>query len=271
MGMECYSVTTVFEGKNYAVTSGWMQEAYQIPVSMLDDSDPRTPGDYVRRLPGRRDDGDVIVAGVVHDHPASTYRVRSVIDSTDPDIVALELPPIAVPLFERYAAGEQTPPASGGEISAAIQAAAPSAVVGIDGPTAAFLWRLVGDIYRSEVGLSTVRTLLSGVISVIVHAIACRLAATFNGSAAFRSAVDSVADYDCDWSETPHQQAADERAHIRRAESVQNIFGESGAVRLRDAAREAHMADRIRSLRREGTVVAIVGVGHLDPLTELLD
>lgn len=248
-----------------------MHEAYQIPLSMLDESDPRTAGEYVRRLSGRGDDGEVILAGVVHEHPASTYRVGAVIDRSDPDIVALELPPIAVPLFERYASGQQTPPASGGEMSAAIQAAPSSTVVGIDGPTAAFLWRLLGDIYQSDVGLSTVRTLLSGVVSVTVHAIACRVAATVNGSTALQSAVDSSAEFDCDWSDPPEEQAADERAQIRRAASVQNIFGESGAVRLRDAAREAHMADRIASLRGAETVVAIIGVGHLDPLTALLE
>jgi pheromone shutdown protein TraB len=238
---------------------------------MLDDSDPRTAGDYIRRLPGRRADREVILAGVVHDHPASTYRVRAVIDETDPDILALELPPIAVPLFERYATGQRTPPASGGEMSAAIQASTSSAVVGIDGPTAAFLRRLLGDIYRSDVGLATVRTLLRGLVSVTGHAIACRLAASFTGSAALRSIVESTEEYECDWRDPAELQAADERAQIRRTKSVQTVFGESGAVRLRDAAREAHMADKIASLRREGTVVAIVGMGHLDPLTALLE
>lgn len=238
---------------------------------MLDDSDPRTTGDYVRHLSGRGDDGDVILAGVVHEHPASTYRVQSLIDGVDPDVLALELPPIAVPLYERHATDAQTPPASGGEMSAAIQAVDSGAVEGIDGPTPAFLWRLLGDVYRSDVGLSTVRTLFSGLTSVTKHAIACRVAASFDGSTVFRSAVDSSAEHECDRGDPAHQQAADERTQIRRAKSIQNVFGESVAVRLRDAAREAHMADRLSSLRREGTVVAIVGVDHLEPLTERLE
>jgi hypothetical protein len=238
---------------------------------MLDDSDPRTTGDYVRHLPGSGDDGDVTVAGVVHEHPASTYRVRSLVDSTDPDVVALELPPIAVPLYERYATDTQTPPASGGEMSAAIQTADSSTVVGIDGPTPAFLWRLLGDVYRSDVDLSTVRTLLGGLTSVTKHAIVCRVAASLGDSTVSRFAVESSADHDCDWSDPAHEQAADERTQIRRAQSVKNVFGESGAVRLRDAAREAHMADRLSSLRQDGTVVAVVGVDHLDSLTDLLD
>lgn len=237
---------------------------------MVDEGDPRTTGDFVRWLPGSGEIGDVILAGVVHDHPASTYRVRSIIDTTDPDVLALELPPIAVPLFEGCATDEQIPPASGGEMSAAIQAASPSPVVGIDGPTPSFLRRLIGDVYRSDVELSTVRTLFFGVISVTGHALACRLAATVGGSTLFRSPVITSEEYDCDWSDTPQQQAADERAEIRRAKSVRNIFGQSGAVQLRDAAREAHMTDRLSSLRQDGTVVAIVGVGHLDAVTERL-
>lgn len=238
---------------------------------MVDERDPRTTGDYVRWLSGSEDDGDVIVAGVVHEHPASTYRVRSLVDRIDPDVLALELPPMAVPLLERYATDEQIPPASGGEMSAAIQATPRSEVVGIDGPTLAFLWRLLGDVYRSDVGVSTVRTLLSGLVSVTKDAIACRLAATVGGSTGVRSAGDSTAEYECGWSDPPSKQATDERAQIRRATSVRNVFGESSAVTLRDAAREAHMADRLASLRRTGTVVAVVGVDHLEPVAERLD
>jgi len=238
---------------------------------MVDDSDPRVSGDYVRRLPGSGDDGDVVVTGVVHEHPASAYRVRSVVDATAPDVLALELPPIAVPLFERDADDAATPPATGGEMSAAIQAATPATVAGIDGPTPAFLWRLAGDVYRSDAGWATVRTVSRGVLSVTREAIACRLAATFGGTTAVRPAIDSPADYDCEWTDPPQEQAVDEADHVSRAMSVQHIFGESGAVTLRDGAREAHMADRLASLRREGTVVAVVGVDHLEPVADRLD
>jgi hypothetical protein len=238
---------------------------------MVDDSDPRVSGDYVRRLPGSGDDGDVVVTGVVHEHPASAYRVRSVVEDTAPDVLALELPPIAIPLFERYADDPGTPPDAGGEMSAAIRAAPPATVVGIDGPTPAFLWRLAGDVYRSDAGWSTVRRLSRGLLSVTTEALACRLAATFGGPSGFRRGSNGPADDDCDWRDPPEAQAADEADRIRRAMSVQHVFGESGAVELRDGAREAHMADRLASLRREGTVVAVVGVDHLEPVADRLD
>jgi hypothetical protein len=237
---------------------------------MFGDNDPRTTGDHVRQLLGSGDDGDVILAGVVHDHPASRYRARSIVEATDPNVLALELPPMAIPLFERYADEDHPQPASGGEMCAAIRAGTPSAIVGIDGPTPRFLWRLVGTIYRREVELSTLRTLVSGAVSVSTHALACRLATVSRGSPIPRRAIDSTEDHDSDVSDPPREQAADERAQIQKATSVQTIFGESAAVRLRDDVREAHMADRLSTLRTDGTVVAVVGVGHLDSLAERL-
>jgi len=237
---------------------------------MLDESDPRTTGEYVRRCPGGADVGDVILAGVVHGHPASTFRVQSVVDAVDPAVLALELPPMAVPLYERAADNGHTPPASGGEMSAAIKAGTSPTVVGIDGPTPTFLWRLAGDAYRSGVGLSTVRSLASGVASVTRHAITCRLAAAVDEASAVRSAVHATEEYDCNWGDPPREQAADERAQIRRTRAVQTVFGESTAVRLRDDAREAHMAERLGALRQDGTAVAVVGVGHLEPLVDRL-
>ncbi|MFC7081645.1 hypothetical protein [Halorussus caseinilyticus] len=49
--------------------------------------------EYVRRLP----DAGVTLVGVVHDHPASVHRARAVVRERDPEVVALEAPPLAVP------------------------------------------------------------------------------------------------------------------------------------------------------------------------------
>src|SRR6056297_2195481 len=99
-------------------------------------TDPRMNDEYVRRLP----DAGVTLVGVVHDHPASVHRAREVVRERDPDVVALEAPPLAMPLYETYARESRTPPTFGGEMSAAAQAAREedAEVVGIDGPTVAF-------------------------------------------------------------------------------------------------------------------------------------
>lgn len=237
---------------------------------MFDDTDPRTTGDFVRRLAGDGGTGDVILTGVVHDHPASAYRVRTVVRATDPDLLALELPPLAVPLFERDAAEERRPPA-GDEMRAAIRAATTDAVVGIDGPTPAFLWRLARTAYREDAGLATVRALLAGVVSVTKHAVACRLAATLGGSSPVRPPARSPVALECDPGDDPQRQADDERSHVRRAEAVLGALGGLDALHLRDVAREAHMAARLDGLRHVGTVVAVVGAGHLDAVVERLD
>lgn len=232
---------------------------------MFDQRDPRTDGSHVRRVSDTDGNGDVLLAGVVHDHPASAHRVRSVVETADPDVLALELPPLAVPLFERYA-GERAVPASGEEMSVGIQAANTDDVVGVDGPSAAFLRRLVRGLVDSDASLSTLRTATAGVLSVSKHAVACRIAAAFDAPTAARLAVDAPVEHEVDGRDDPARQAADERSQIRRARAVLNAFGKSAPVELRDETREAHMADRLASLRRRGDVVGVVGVDHLDPL-----
>ena len=80
------------------------------------DSDPRVTGEFVRRV--SNDAGTVTLVGVVHDHPASSYRVRQVVEDVDPEVLALELPPISIPLYEQYASSDRNPPVFGGEMSA---------------------------------------------------------------------------------------------------------------------------------------------------------
>lgn len=258
-----YPPTTRPLGEELHGTVGLIEMLSAIPTD-----DPRLTGDYVRRLPGG-DDGDVFLIGVVHDHPASKFRVRSVIETVDPAVLALELPPIAVPLFERYA-DDPAERESGGEMSSAIRAADTDTVVGIDGPTPAFLGKLIGNIYRSDVTPSTVRTVMSGLVSVTAHAAVCRIEAFLGAPTTVGRAVKSQVTYDYDGGDSPHRQAADERTQIERTKSVMNVFGESVAVRLRDETREAHMTDRLATLRRRGTVVAVVGIDHLDSVAELL-
>lgn len=238
---------------------------------MFDDNDPRLTDEYVRQLPGHEGSGAVVLTGVVHDHPASAYRVQTIVDAVEPAVLALELPPLAVPLYRRYADDTRTPPDAGGEMSAAIQAASTDTVVGIDGPSRPFLWRLARTLHREDIEPSSVRPLLRGLGSVSIHAVACWLAAGLGRRAPRWLPVDDPVRHDCDPHDTPGQQAADERAQIRRAETVSTVFGQPGAVAIRDDTREAHMADQLATLRQKGTVVAVVGMGHLDPVAERLE
>lgn len=232
------------------------------------DADPRLSGEHLRRHTTA--DGTVTLVGVVHDHPASVYRVGEVVSATQPAVLALEVPPLAVPLYEQYAADERTPPAFGGEMSAAVQAASTDNVVGIDGPTAEFLLRLARTLVAERASASTVGRVGRGVLAVARTAVVCRLAATLAARTSLRVEVDSPVPYEGVPNDDPARQAADEAEHVERTHSVLNALSPPRAIRFRDETREAHMAERLRALRERGDVVAVVGHGHLDPLARRL-
>ena len=228
--------------------------------------DPRVNDDYVRTLPGG-DGGAVTLVGVVHDHPASVHRVRSLVETIAPDTVALELSPVALPLFEAYADDEASPPALGGEMSAAIQAA-DCEVVGIDAPNAAFLRRLLARIREERPERDTVARVLRGVAGVARHALTCRLGASVAHWTGRAVELDRPVDHECTPRDPPSAQAADERQQASQSLSLLRAFETPEPVHLRDATREECMAARLRELSARGNVVAVVGIDHLDGVSD---
>jgi hypothetical protein len=208
-----------------------------------------------------------VLVGVVHDHPASEHRVRTVVEDVDPDVLALELPPLSVPLFEAYA-DDGTPAVVGGEMSAAIRSASTDRVVGVDGPTPRFSLALVHTLYRADADGPTVRRALSGLASATGRAVTCRLAAVVTAHTGLSVVVDSPVAHDCGPGDDPREQAADERAQVRRARAAARVFEPARATRVRDATREDHMARRISAL--DGRVVAVLGIDHLDAVADRL-
>ena len=242
------------------------------PAGVDTGSDPRVTGEYIHQLSDRS--GTLTLVGVVHDHPASTYRVRQAVAGIDPDVLALELPPISVPLFEEYGRTERSPPTFGGEMSAAIQAAAPGVAVGIDRPTGGFFRRLGRVLLRDRPPVGTVQDLVSTAVSTTGHAVLCRVAAGVAARTSIRVEVDSPVGHGVDHADRPEKQALDEREQVRRSRSFIEAFQSAGrfrASRLEDTVREAEMASRLTELRERGEVVAVVGIVHLEPLIERLD
>lgn len=233
------------------------------------DDDPRLDDEYVRRIDGGAG-GDVVLVGAVHDHPASAARARSVVESNRPAVLALEVSPIALPMFAAYADDAETPPRSGGELSAAIQATDDARVVGVDGPSRRFAAALLRRLVDERPARSTLRRVLGGVVSVTKQALACRVAGAVAARTSYRLAVDDPVDHDCSPADDPAVQARDESKQVRRVQHTLSVLDRPDWIRVRDETREACMADRLAELREAGDVVAVVGMGHLDAIADEL-
>lgn len=234
------------------------------------DTDPRVTDEYSRVLPGREEEGTVVLVGVVHDHPASTYRAHAVATEADPDVLALELPPLAVPLFRRFAESGGSPPEHGGEMTAAIQGARDAAVVGIDEPNATFALRLLRRLWRESVAFPTVRAVATDVVASMRHALLCWVVAALLADSARWHEVAAPVPHACDEDCSPADQAADESRHISRNRSLLAAVERPAAVELVDQTREETMASHIDRLRADGDVVAVVGYDHLAAVADRL-
>lgn len=234
------------------------------------DADPRLDGDAVRTV---RNDGlgPVHLVGVVHDHPASAYRAQATVEAHDPDALALEVAPVALPYFVRRAASPDERPTFGGEFSAAIDAADGARVVGIDAPNRRFVAALLRRCAGGEHSPATVKRVLRGTATVTREALACRLAAAVDERTSFDVDVGERVEHDADPADDPATQAADEARQVAQVERVLAALERPPAVRLRDETREACMARELHALRAEGSVVAVVGRGHLDAVAGRLE
>ncbi|TMT87735.1 hypothetical protein E2L06_14510 [Haloterrigena sp. H1] len=236
--------------------------------------DPRITAQFYRRLPDPS--GDLVVVGVVHDHPASIARVERVLERIDPATLALELPPVALPLYRIYGrtgdADESTPPRFGGEMSAAIRAASDAEAVGIDAPNWSFLRRLVTRLVADRVSPATARRVLSSVGNATRDALTYRIAATLTHATSMTVVPGDAVEYDVDHENSPDRQAAHERAHVAGVQALLGSVDTDGTtLAYRDETRERCMIERLEEIRSEpGTAVAVVGVDHLDRLAAAL-
>ncbi|WP_226004392.1 hypothetical protein [Natrinema salinisoli] len=236
--------------------------------------DPRITPQFCRRLSAPA--GDLVLVGVVHDHPASIARVERVLERVEPETLALELPAVALPLYRVYArkrdSDDATSPRFGGEMSAAIRAAPDADHVGIDAPNLSFLRRLVTRLVADRVSPATARRVISSVSGATREALACRVAATLTHATSMTVVPGDRVEYDCDPEDPPERQAAHERSHVAGVQALLGSVDTDGsALAYRDDTREHCMVERLEAVRSDpGDVVAVVGVDHIDRLeTEL--
>jgi pheromone shutdown protein TraB len=224
--------------------------------------DPRITGEHLRRV--NEMPFPLTLVGVVHDHPASKHRVRALARACDPAILALELPPLAVPLFEDTAVAQSKPTEEGGEMTAAIDAVPDARTVGIDGPSGRYLGRLVRNCVTTGPAPATLKTVVARTAAASKQAAACRFTAMHSGSVD----VDGAVNHEVDATDSPLVQAQDEDRKIRQAKSFAAATGGRAgrATAVLDRTREQHMAARLSSLCTEGAVIAVVGIDHLDAI-----
>lgn len=232
-----------------------------------DATDPRLTDEYVRLIE-REDAGDVLLLGSVHDHPASSYRVGERVRAFEPDALALEVTPLSLPWFVRNAEREDPSPAC--EMTAAVAAAPGARPVAIDGLDAEFFATLARNLRAEGPDFSTVRAVARGVGAVAKHATKSRLAALVDRYTPYRPSVGRPIEHDCDRTDPPDVQAADERRQASTSLALLRAVERPAPVAVRDETRETCMVRRIERLREEGAVAAVVGVGHLEAVaTEL--
>lgn len=234
-------------------------------------SDPRVDPDQLRVFDGPGGD-PVLVVGCVHDHPASIYRVRALVGSLLPDVVAVELPRLALPLFEQVGL-DSDGEVPGGEMSAALAAGADVGAqrVGIDTLDVRFARSLVRELRHESPSLETLKRVLGAVSNVTTHALSCRLSAALGRYGTATPAMKHAYDHEVDHGAPPATQADDEQRQLTRSLSVLRALGQPVANDVVDAAREETMVSNLESLRTEGSVVAVVGFDHLSGITDLLE
>ena len=235
---------------------------------MTEQDDPRLTGEHIRTV---RDQGsEITLVGVVHDHPASVYRAAAVVRERTSDILALELAPMAISLFEEFAQDADVPPTAGGEMSAAIQATETDTIVGIDGPSLPFLRLLLARFRDDPPAMKTILEISSELLIASYRTVRERLVGTLTRRTPLHVERQASRQYSVDQWDDPVSQASDESIQLQRAQAVWASLIPPSGTQLRDQIREDHMVQQLQTLQRQGDVVAIVGHGHLDGLTHQL-
>lgn len=238
--------------------------------SALSTDDPRVSSESVHLIPQFDSLGDVLLVGVVHDHPASIARVGHILTAITPDVLALELPSLALPLFKEYADGDD-PPSLGGEMSMALWAAGPVHTVGIDAPSGGYVRQLARRIWEGDLSGQTLRALIEDLGTSLRQAVTCRVGGVLGALTGVLIQPYPNLEYDCSMMASPDVQAAHETDHIETQQAFFNAVEIPEERSLMDEIRETSMALRLHGLRQDGTVIAVLGVQHVEPVERHLE
>lgn len=240
------------------------------PEGSTPPGDPRLDDRWFVSLTGNESAGSLVLVGAVHDHPSTVHRVAETAAGLSPDVVALEVSSLAVPLFER-AAKQADDRHEYGEVTAAIRACDDARVAGVDAPSTewctAYGASLVADrpSARSAVGV------LRGAASIGRHAARYRLAAAAGRLPGVDPTPDPPETFAVDERDSVAAQARDERRQLSRSRSLLAAADLPPALERLDDLRETAIASRLAGLRAEGDVLAVLGQSHVEPVARRLD
>lgn len=235
----------------------------------FDPAHPRVQPADLRCSPPTDEEGYVVLVGVVHDHPASVFRAGHVVDVLQPDVLAVELPSLAIPLFESFPAASGGRQRLGGEMTAALRAA-PGRTVGIDAPSLGYTARLFTYLLTERVSPRLVVGVLRDLAIASAQATWTLVAASAGRLLGRQFRAHTPVRHDVSPDSTPDEQARAERAHVAARRALLDAIAIPESIVVIDRLRETVMADRLRALRRDGDVVAVLGIEHLEPVYALL-
>lgn len=237
----------------------------------FDAEDPRLSPESVRYLPATDERGYVVIVGVVHDHPASVFRVEQLVEQLQPDVVAVELPQLVLPLFRAFAAEGNAAENLGKEMSIALERAGGAEQVGIDAPSVRYTRRLLTHLARREVSWGVRRRVIKDLLLSYVQAFSIVIAALVGVVTGIRLRAQTPIEHGSTRADTPIEQARAEQDHLASRRAFLRAIEVPTTTRVIDTVRERVMAERLAELRRTGDVVAVIGFEHLDPVFERLE
>lgn len=226
------------------------------------ESDPRVTADLCRQL--TRGSGQVVLVGVVHDHPASCVRVRRVAQALEPETVCLELPPTTVHRYRETLESTDAARTTGGEMGVAMQATPEATHVGIDGLDTRFLRTLASTVTAQRPAVRTLARTARGVGTMAKQLLGSQLRVWGNEP---DTGID-VEQFESLRGGSPELQAADERRQLERSASFLRAVETPAAISLREETRETCMAHRLVTCLEDGPVLAVLGMDHLDPVAD---
>lgn len=236
----------------------------------LDGADPRLGSEYLRYSKATDGEGYVVIVGVVHDHPASVFRVDHIVEVLQPDVIAVELPQLVIPLFEAFAAEDNAARNLGAEMTAALKQAGDVRQVGLDAPSLLYFRRLASHVWHGDVPAGIIWRVGKDLLRSYAQAIAIVLAALVGVASGLRLQVLTPVEHESTPADPPAEQAGAEDSHVASRRAFLRAVEIPQATRIIDTVRERVMTERLREARAHGDVVAVVGVEHLDPVYEAL-